>query len=59
MSREIGPREKALREMREATATRVEQERRQALPALREKVAAVPARKPKDAKKKPNRGRRT
>jgi len=52
MSREIGAREKQLREMREANFARAETARRADVAALREKVAAVPARKPKTAKKK-------
>lgn len=52
MSREIGPREKALREMREAHVASVETARKADVASLREKVAAVPVRKPKAVKKK-------
>jgi len=51
MSREIGPREKALREMREAHHTQA-QAAAKPVAALREKVAAIPARKPVASKKK-------
>lgn len=52
MSREIGPREKALREMREAQFEASKAPAAKPVAALREKIAAVPARKPKAGKKK-------
>lgn len=53
MSKEIGPREKALREMREANFENAKEVvRKYDASRLREKVAAVPVRKPKAAKKK-------
>ena len=54
MTSKIGPREQHLRALREARAAEAEVQQRQArkadLPSLREKVAAVPARKPKRRK---------
>lgn len=52
MSKEIGPREKALREMREQQFARSAARPAAKVGALREKVAAIPARKPKAEKKK-------
>lgn len=52
MTAKIGPREQQLRALREAQVARAETERKADVAALREKVAAVPARKPKAAKKK-------
>lgn len=52
MSQKIGPRELALRKMTEARAESAELARKADLAALRDKVAAVPVRKPKAARKK-------
>ncbi|HEY6030443.1 MAG TPA: hypothetical protein VIU44_07770 [Gaiellaceae bacterium] len=52
MSQKIGPREQALRDQREARFKAEEIARKTSTDSLREKIAAVPARKPKAAKKK-------
>lgn len=46
----IGPKEAQLRAQREARAEQAERDRKAALPALREKIAAIKP-KPKKAKK--------
>lgn len=50
MSKQPTPKSDQLRALREANFERNQQQKRAALPALKEKVAAIPAKKPKKAK---------
>lgn len=52
MSREPTPKLDRLRELREANFDRAQRASRVSVGDLRDKIAAVPARKPKSAKKK-------
>lgn len=56
MSRDPTPKMDRLREMREAQVARAELEKRAAAKEAREKIAAIPATKPKREKKGRKRG---
>lgn len=52
---QIGPREMQLRALREARAERDSQARKETLTKLRDRVASIPATKPREAKRKKGR----